>query len=77
VFARRQFVRGGEDVMAARLEGRQPVVLTVRKSTDTDDITTDWRATDARTGAVYNIRTVQPSEDRAWIDLLCESGVAV
>lgn len=76
VWARRRFLRGGEDVLGARLEGRQPVVLTVRRSSDTERITTDWRATDARSGKVYNIRSVEFPEDRAYIDLLVESGVS-
>lgn len=76
IAARRVYLRGGEDVLASRLEGRQPVILTVRRSSDTETITTDWRATDARSGTIYNIRSVQLTEDRAWIDMLCESGVA-
>jgi head-tail adaptor len=36
---------GGETVEAARLAGRQPVVIRVRHSTDTTQIKTDWRAT--------------------------------
>ena len=77
VAARRRMLRGGEGVLASRLEGRQPVIFTIRRSTQADAINTDWRATDARTGTVYNVRTVERSEDRHWIDLLCEAGVAV
>ncbi|MEF2549999.1 head-tail adaptor protein [Aurantimonas sp. A2-1-M11] len=76
VSARRQFLRGSEAVQAARLEGRQPVILTVRRSPDTETITTDWQAVDAREGTAYQIRSVEPTEDRAWLDMLCESGVA-
>jgi head-tail adaptor len=75
-WARRRFLRGGEDVMAARLQGRQPVILTIRRSSQADLVTTDWRATDARSGTVYNIRSVEFTEDRMWIDLLVEAGVA-
>ena len=71
-----QFVKGGEGVMAGRLEGKQPVIFTIRSDTQTETITTDWRATDTRTGAVYNIRGTARSEDRAWIELTAESGVA-
>lgn len=77
VWAGRKFLRGGEGVQAARLEGRQPVILTIRASSQTRVITTDWRARDTRSATVYNIRSVEPSEDRAFLDLLCESGVAV
>jgi SPP1 family predicted phage head-tail adaptor len=75
VWAGFKALRGGEDVIAARLEGRQPVVLTLRRSSEALRITTGWRATDAR-GAIYNIRAVTPDEKRQFIDLLCEAGVA-
>ena len=37
---------GGEAVDAARLAGRQPVVVTVRRSPDTRLVTTDWKVTE-------------------------------
>jgi hypothetical protein len=73
---------GGEDVMAARLQGRQPVVIRVRNSVDTRRINTNWRATDSDSGVAYNVRSVadpfmgQPERGR-WIDALAESGVAI
>jgi SPP1 family predicted phage head-tail adaptor len=76
VWARVRHLRGGEEVMASRLSGRQPVVLTVRRSPESEGVTTDWRATDAASGEVYNIRSVTPDEERAYFDLLCERGVA-
>lgn len=69
-------MRGGETVMAARLEGRRPVVVTVRNFPATRQVTTDWRCRDVRTGEAFNVRAVQPSQDRAYIEFLCESGVA-
>lgn len=74
--AARKFLRGGETVQAARLEGRQPVLLTIRSSAASRAVTTDWRAVDDRSGETYNIRAVNPTEDRKYIDILCESGVA-
>jgi head-tail adaptor len=74
--AGRMILKGGESIMAARLEGRQPVVLTVRNESRTRQIDTDWRARDLRTNAIYNVRSVQPSEKRDGIELLCEAGVA-
>jgi head-tail adaptor len=76
VAARRKMLVGGETVMAARLSGRQPAVLTIRSSIQARTITTDWRAVDTRSGDVWNIRSVTPMEDRSGIDLLCERGVA-
>ena len=72
---------GGEAVDAARLAGRQPVVIRVRKTPDTSLITTDWKATD-HAGHEYNIRTaVDPmigdSQHGFWIEMIAETGVAV
>lgn len=75
-WTRRQFLRGGEDVIAARLEGRQPALLTIRRSNMARQITPDWRARDTRTGEIYNIREAKPTEDRAYVEILCERGVA-
>ena len=72
---------GGEAVEAARLAGRQPVTIRVRKSPETERIKTDWKAVD-QNGTEYNIRTaIDPSigtPDRGYyIDMLAETGVAV
>lgn len=69
-------LRGGEGVMASRLEGKHTQVITVRASSQTWQITTDWRVRDVRTGEVFNIRDVTVETDRAFIGLLCERGVA-
>lgn len=69
-------LKGGETVLAARLTGTQPVVVTVRRSSSTVLIDTDWRLVDARAGTIYNIRAVTPDEKKRHIDLLCEAGVA-
>jgi SPP1 family predicted phage head-tail adaptor len=69
-------LRGGETVMAGRLAGKHSLVATVRKDSQTELITTDWRMRDARTGTVYNVRDITPTDDRAFLELLCESGVA-
>lgn len=68
--------RGGEAVMAARLENRHPVFITVRRSSDTMQITADWRLLDSRDGTVWAVRDVTHETDRQWITLLCEGGVA-
>ncbi len=76
VWAQYTHLRGGEAVLAARLEGRHSQIIRIRASTQTRQITTDWRATDARTGQVFNIRDVTPMPDRMWIDILVQSGAA-
>lgn len=73
---------GGEAVEAARLQGRQPVVIRVRSTPATRVITTDWKATDIRSGTEYNVRTAIDAflgggQHGFYIDMLAESGVAV
>lgn len=78
VAARIEPLRGAESVQASRLAGKQPVKITVRVSSDTRLITTDWRARDVRSGTIYNIRSkVNPDERKVDFDLECEAGVAV
>lgn len=81
VAARIQPRLGGEAVLAARLQGTQPVTIRVRQSSQTREIDATWRAIDARKGTVFNIRSVvDPYEHTAehgrWIDILAEAGVA-
>lgn len=72
---------GGEDVLAGRLSGRNLVNITVRKSSATLDVTTDWVAKDERSGELYNIRSIiDPDQHTArhgrFLEMLCEEGVA-
>jgi SPP1 family predicted phage head-tail adaptor len=69
-------IRGGETVLAAQLEGRATLILQVRRSDQTERITTFWRARNVRSGVHYNIRQVTQDPDRSRIELLCEYGVA-
>jgi SPP1 family predicted phage head-tail adaptor len=74
--ARIRPLTGSEPVIAQRLTGVQPVVVTVRYDSQTKTVTPAWRLRDVRSGKAYNIRTVTIGEHRDYIDLLCESGVA-
>lgn len=77
VSAKVQAKFGGETVTAARLQGQQPVTITVRQSSQTRLIKEDWRARDVRSGAVYAIRSiVDPDGKRAWLEILTQTGVA-
>lgn len=69
-------LRGGEDVMAARLQGKHTQLIIVRSSSQTRQVSTAWRVRDARTGDVFNIRDVTHEIDRQWISLLVEKGGA-
>lgn len=69
---------GGEAILAGRLSGSNFVNITVRSSSDTLRITTDWRAKDERSGVLYNIRSnpIDPDGKGQWLEMLCEQGVA-
>lgn len=78
VRAHYRYLRGGETVQAARLQGTQVVVVTVRNAAATRAVTADWRLRDQTTGQVFNIRSpAAVSEDRAFLEFTCETGVAV
>ena len=69
---------GGEEVFAARLGGRNPVNIIVRKSNNTEQVTTDWAAKNTRSGEVYNIRSViDPDGENRWLEMLCEQGAPI
>ena len=83
------FLRGTESVIAARLEGKQPIVVRVRSSSNTRRIATDWRMRDLRNGSwvgpvgeqywdgpIYAVQSVIRTEDRRWVDVTVMSGVA-
>jgi head-tail adaptor len=70
------FLRGSEAVIASRLEAKQPVVVRVRESTQSRRIQPDWSIRDLNTGESYAVRSVAPTPDRQWIDVLAEGGVA-
>lgn len=68
-------LRGGEAVIASRLQGRQPVIVTVRSDPETDQIDPEMRAT--INGRIYNVRELpRLTEDRLYLEFLCETGVS-
>jgi hypothetical protein len=73
--ARRKSLRGTETVIAARLQGQQPVVFTVLASSKSREITTEWRIKD-RAGVFYAIKGITLSDDRSEFDILAQSGIA-
>jgi len=76
VAAQIRFLKGSEPVVAQRLEGHQPAVITVRSSAATRAITTNHRIRDIRTGRTFNITAPAPDERKAYIDFLCMAGGA-
>lgn len=75
VAGRRVVLRGGETVMAARLQGTDPAIITIRASVAAHTIRPHWRAVDVRTNEIWAIRSVNPAERKDHIDLLVERGV--
>lgn len=69
--------RGNETVDSRRLQGVNPVMITVRSSSQTRTVTSAWRLRHVLTSEYYNVRSVIPHPDREWINLFCETGVAV
>lgn len=77
VAAKVQAKFGGEAVTAARLVGQQPVTIIVRQSSQTRLIAVDWRARDVRDNSIFGIRSiVDPDDKRAFLEILCQTGVA-
>lgn len=83
------FMRGGEAVIASRLEGRQPIIVRVRRDSDTSLITSDWRIRDLGkgewigtgndaywSGVILAIRSIIETTDHRFLDIMAESGVA-
>lgn len=68
-WARTTWLRGGEGVLAQRLEGTQPVAITVRDDSVTRQVTNAWRAV-ARDGRVFDVTSASPARERGFIDLL-------
>ena len=77
VWGKIRYLRGSEAVLQSRLQSRQPIVMTVRKGSVTSPITPEWIAYDERDKVTYNIRTIVPTDDNAFYELTCESGVVV
>lgn len=71
-----RYLRGGETVMQARLAGQQTIVVKIRSAAAARDITPEWRMRDVRRNTEYNIRSIAPSDDRLYLELTCQSGVA-
>lgn len=69
------FLRGSEAVIAARLEGRQPIVVRVRALGDAMAVDHTWRI--RHRGQVYGVTSVALSDNREFIDFMAQSGEPV
>ena len=75
--ARIQPIKGGDAIIADRLQGTQPVVIRVRYEPQTIGANTDWQIRDLRAGVIYQIKSsANMDEKRRYIEFLAVSGVA-
>lgn len=71
------WLRGGESVQQQRLEGRQPVAIVIRESSDSRAVDSSWRAVDARDESrVFSLNSVAPHRERGFLDILGTMGGA-
>lgn len=80
-----KYLRGGESVLASRLNATQPVIVTVRRSVQSAAIAPDWRIVDKRGGVdehglprvVYFIKEwPRESDDRGFLEMLAVRGTS-
>jgi SPP1 family predicted phage head-tail adaptor len=68
---------GSESVVAARLAGRQPMLVNVRIDSQVALVGNDWQIRSVRNGLAYNIRDVRrDTTNRSMMVFLVEGGVA-
>lgn len=75
--ARVQALKGGEAVQQQRVQGQQPVIITVRRDNLTKTIDNGFEARDARAAAdsppvaiVWDVQSVILTEDREWVEVM-------
>lgn len=73
IWAGFRYLRGGEVVLAARLSGKQPAVVTVRLAPETLAIKPHWRLRNLRDGQVYQITAIVPTASREFLEITCEA----
>lgn len=72
-WARIQPLKGSETIIAARLSGVQPVVITVRVTPAIAAMTSAWRVKDTRNDLIYQIKSVANTDERGeFLEILAE-----
>lgn len=67
-----RFLRGGEQVMASRMQGKRPAIITVRKRSEVEQVSLDW--TVQFDGLTYQVRELpKPVDGTALVELLVEA----
>lgn len=65
-------LRGGESVMQARMESRNPAIITVRASSLTRGVDSEWRV--RIDGREYDVKEdPRETQDRAFLEFLAEA----
>lgn len=65
-------LRGGESVMASRMQSRSPAIVTVRASRQARQITSEWRV--VIDGRAYEAKEdPRETQDRAFLEMLVEA----
>jgi SPP1 family predicted phage head-tail adaptor len=70
-------LKGGEGVISARLEGTQPYIITVRYSSETEQVTEGWQIVEKNNpNRIYAISgpPTDPDGKRAWLEILSVLG---
>ncbi|KGJ09750.1 phage head closure protein [Paracoccus sphaerophysae] len=71
LWAHVRYLRGSEAVMQARLVSKAPVIITVRRSVESEGITSEWRAVVG--GVIFDLKEdPRPSEDGGFLEMLGE-----
>lgn len=68
-------LHGSESVMASRLAGKQPYLITVRGSSDMRQVNAAWRIVDKNnTDRIFAITAPPTEPERGWIEILATEG---
>lgn len=71
VWARVVALKGSEPVIQSRLQGVQPLSVTIRASSSTQAISTAWRL--IWQGVAYNIEAIAPDERGVFLNIMAKA----
>jgi head-tail adaptor len=75
VFANLKPLRGTESVMASRLAGTQPYIITMRASSETRQVNVAWRIVDKNNpDRIFAISAPPTEPERGWLEILATEG---
>ena len=74
VWANIEYLRGSEVAIQQRLEGRQPVSVTVRDSAQARTINAAMQMVNTRSGEIFNVTAASPARQAGFRNILAVSG---